>query len=339
MREQLIRYLLGELDTEERRELRAQLRDNPELQRELAQLRECFAANEDDDAEPLPPGRLAERTAGLIADSDEYELEAMAAAPTRMASSGDPPSGVLGWSLADLTVAGGVMLAVSMLVFPALRDSRDGSRTTACQNNQYQLWVLISKHALDHGGYYPQVRPNENVGVYVAQLVKKGYVEPDELAVMLVCPASPVAGEIRAGRLALHIPSREEIRAMSPADLKLVFAGASPSYGYRLPHLIGGEYVDVRNIATTDLRFDPIFGDISGDPLNPMSPHHRGAVIQFIGRDGTLTSFTPASQPLFGGDADPFHNNLGVVLAGIGADDIVLGSSDAMPGLESQDNK
>ena len=75
MREQLIRYLLGELDEFEHRELRAKLLASPELQRELAQLRECFAANQYDDAEPLPPGGLAERTADRVSNSDEYELE------------------------------------------------------------------------------------------------------------------------------------------------------------------------------------------------------------------------------------------------------------------------
>ncbi len=337
MREQLIRYLLGELDADERRELRTLLRDNPELQRELAQLRECFAANQDDDAEPLPPGRLAERTAQVIADSDEYELEAMSFGSKGMMASGDPPAGVLGWSLADLAVAGGVMLAVSMLVFPALRDSRDGTRRTVCQYNQYQLWVLVSKYALDHGGYYPQVRPNEKVGMFAAQLVKDGYVEPDELALLVVCPASPAANEIRAGRLVIHIPSREEVCAMSPAELKRAFAGVSPTYGYRLPQLIGGEYVYARNVPTGLPGLDPVFGDISGDPLNAMSANHRGSVVQVIGRTGTLTSFTTASPPAFGGDFDLFHNKLGVVAAGLGPDDIVLGSSDAMPGLEPQE--
>jgi hypothetical protein len=47
MRELLIRYLLGELDSQEHDQLHAELRRNPELRSELAHLRACFAANQD----------------------------------------------------------------------------------------------------------------------------------------------------------------------------------------------------------------------------------------------------------------------------------------------------
>src|ERR1700749_2122200 len=171
MREQLIRYLLGELDAGERRELRAVLRDNPELQKELDHLRECFSANQDEEIEPLPPRNLAERTAERVSNSDEYELQ-MAPPRSAMRDEGDPPSGVLGWSLADLAVAGGVILAVSMLVFPALRDSRDGSRRVTCQHNLYQLWLLDSRYAAEHGGFFPEVQPFENTGIVAARLVE-----------------------------------------------------------------------------------------------------------------------------------------------------------------------
>jgi hypothetical protein len=333
MREQLIRYLLGELDTEERRELRSQLRESPELQRELDQLRNCFAANREDAVDAPPPGRLAERTSERVSNSDEYELAAMSACSTRMSASDDAPAGVLGWSLADLTVAGGVMLAVSMLVFPALRDSRDGTRLNVCQNNQYQLWVLVTKHAIDHGGYYPQVRPNEKVGVFAAKLVRRGYIDPDELAVLLVCPSSPVAGKIRAGELRIHIPSREELRVMPPAELGQAVSGSSPCYGDRMAQFIGNEYLDARDFASIYSGFDPIFGDLAGDPQDAMKSHHRGSVIQITNRNGSLKTFTTESPPAFGRDFDLYHNYLGVVAAGIGPHDVVLAPSNAMPGL------
>ena len=60
------------------KELRAMLRDNPELQQELAHLRECFCSNEDDELAALPPGGLAERTADRISNSDEYECNGTA---------------------------------------------------------------------------------------------------------------------------------------------------------------------------------------------------------------------------------------------------------------------
>ena len=51
------------------------------------------------------------------------------------------------------------------------------------------------------------------------RLIEGGYVEPGELAVLLVCPSSPVATEIKPGELAFRVPSREEFRQMAPDDL------------------------------------------------------------------------------------------------------------------------
>ncbi len=327
MREQLIRYLLGELDEDEHLELRAQLRDNPELQRELAHLRECFVTNQDDVAAPLPPSRLAERTAERVTNLDDGDDWGLASLPSgAMASSSEPPAGVLGWSLADLTVAGGVMLAVSMLVFPALRDSRDGTRRNVCQNNQYQLWTLVSKHAQDHGGYYPQVRQNENAGVFAARLVEKGYVDPEELAALLVCPAAPMANEIRAGRLTIRIPNAETIRRMLPAQLTEVTATLSPCYAYRFPYRVGDDYHYIRD----DRRaHSPLFSDTSGDVHNPMSPNHGGTIVQVLCQDGHV--LTIATYKLPGFDEDVFHNDRGIVAAGCRPHDIVLGPSNATP--------
>src|SRR5215212_6778659 len=115
MREQLIRYLLGELDGEERQDLQLRLKSSPELRAELEQLRSCFAASRDEDLfAPEAPSGLAARTAGRVASGDaSNSLGARQGA--HLSQSVDAPVGLLGWSLADLTVAGGVMLAVSML--------------------------------------------------------------------------------------------------------------------------------------------------------------------------------------------------------------------------------
>ena len=174
----LIRYLLGELDADERRGgASAIARAARSCGSELAQLRACFAAHPE---RRRVCCRTAERLGGANGRArDEWRrrkrLAAAAASRKRFASAGDPPAGILGWSLADLTVAGGVMLAVSMLIFPALRNSRDGTRRQVCQNNQRQMWVLVTNFAQDHGGLYPWVGPNEPAGIYVARLIEKHY--------------------------------------------------------------------------------------------------------------------------------------------------------------------
>ena len=75
MREQLIRYLLGELDADERRDLQSRLKSSPELRAELEQLRSCFAASQDEDLfAPDAPSGLAARTAGRVAGDDAKQF-------------------------------------------------------------------------------------------------------------------------------------------------------------------------------------------------------------------------------------------------------------------------
>ncbi len=94
---------------------------------------------------------------------------------------------MLGWSLADLTVAGGVMLAVSMLLFPALRNSRDGTRRDVCQNNLQEMGRLFLTYADKNGGYLPVVQPNENAGIFTVRLVEGNFISEEDLKQLLVC--------------------------------------------------------------------------------------------------------------------------------------------------------
>ncbi len=329
MRELLIRYLLGELDAEERRDVQSQLKSSPELRAELEQLRSCFAASQDEDLfAPDAPSGLATRTAGLVS-SGEFSRDSLAGKRTgQLSHAGDPPTGFLGWSLADLTVAGGVMLAVSMLIFPALRNSRDGTRRTTCGDHLRQIGVYAALYAQDHGGYYPQVKPNENGGIYTARLVAAGHVQPEELAILLVCPGAPLADKFRSGELVLRLPNAEEIRAMKPGQLVRVTAVSSPFYNYRFPYRIGREYRDIRDEHRT---LSPVLADASGDDeSHPMSPNHGGGLVQVQCLDGNLRMLTSVTLP--GLNDDMYHNDLGKVEAGLGPLDTVLGRSNATPG-------
>src|SRR5688572_26858988 len=108
MRELLIRYLLGELDVHEQRQLEERLRDSPRLQNELAHLQTCFAAARDTEySAEAPPQGLARRVTDSVCGGNP------SAEFGRSAAVAEPPVGALGWSLADMTVAGGVFSAVS----------------------------------------------------------------------------------------------------------------------------------------------------------------------------------------------------------------------------------
>lgn len=329
MREQLIRYLLGELDDDERQHVQSLLREKPELQRELARLRQCFAMNQEEDLPPVPPRGLARRTAQFISDSDEYEIADAATRVGTMTSAGDPPAGVLGWSLADLSVAFGVMLAVSMLVFPALRDSREGTRRNVCANNLMEFGKLFCGWSERHNRDFPQVRPNETAGVFAARLVEEGDISPEDLAPLLICPAAPLAREVRAQRLVIWVPSAQAIRAMSPAQLARVTAQISPFYAYRMPYQAAGELRYVRDERSP---YAPLLSDTAGDAANAMSLNHGGSILQVLCQDGHVRVLNTYILPEMNDDL--FHNNVGRVGVGLGPLDAVLAPSDTMPQIE-----
>jgi prepilin-type processing-associated H-X9-DG protein len=336
MRELLIRYLLGELDADERRDLQARLRESPELRAELAQLRSCLAQSQDDDLfAPDAPSGLAARTAERVVGGEEPSDSAISRREAALSQAGDPPAGILGWSLADLTVAGGVMLAVSMLLFPAIRSSRDGTRQVGCQNNLRQLGTFVALYAQDHRGDIPEVGPKDPAGVYVLRLVAGRYVTADEMRKLLVCPGAPLADKVRAGTFAIPLPSAIEIRAMSPKQLECAASKASPFYAYALPYRVDGKYCKIRN---DHRQLSPVISDAaSSDPTNPMSPNHGGRLVQVLWLDGGVRVLPSITLP--GMDDDMYHNDRGKVAAGLGPLDTVLGGSDAIPGEDIADGK
>jgi hypothetical protein len=325
MRALLILYLLGELDEQEHEEVQRRLAESAELRRELAYLRSCLKDACWQESSEDPPSGLAERTMELLEVGGGNPTSATVARNYRPAA--EPPAGVLGWSLADLTVAGGVVLAVSMLIFPALGDSRNATRRNICQNNQRQLWLVLTSYAEDHGGYYPRIEPHENAGSFTVELVDKEYISAEELSTLLVCPGAPLADAIRAGRFVVRIPTTEELQSMTPAQRYLARRNMSPFYAYRFPYRVGGQYYYIRHERRP---LSAILADTAGTEQEAfMSPNHGGAIVQVMSQDGSVKSLRSCMVPGFNDEL--FVNAMGVVAAGLGPYDIVLGSSGATP--------
>lgn len=333
MRELLIRYLLGELRADEQRELEARLHTSLDLRRELAYLRKCFEAAQDADADgSVQPSHLAERTTRRVCDAaDGADGLWNSSADRSVRSMADEPAGQLGWSLADLTVAGGAILAVAMLVLPAMRDSRDATRANMCQDHLRNIAIALKAYAADHGGSFPQIQRADNAGMFAVELVERGYVDADDLSVWLVCPSSPAATAIRSGSLVVRIPSRARLAALSGEDLAEARRTMSPCYAYALPYRIGNEYLGPRD---SRRRFTPIVSDAwDGEPTQPMSSNHHG-FFHTLCTDGSVQTLLSCRVPVFGDD-DVYRNQLGVVAAGCSQNDSVLGRSDATPaGIE-----
>lgn len=332
MRDLLIRYLLGELDGNEQQQLEERLQESPELQRELAHLQDCFAAAQNDNLDEVAaPRGLAERTAGRISDSvyGETAPEHESPAPSSETQSVEPASAAPQWSLADFTVAAGVCLAVSMLILPALRDSRDAGRRRVCANNLRETGVYLAIYATENGGYYPRIGPHENAGLYVQRLIERGIVAPEEMAARRLCPGSPWAEKLRGKQLVWQLPPPSEAQAMTPVDLATIKKQMSPAYAYRLPFRVGMRYAYIPDLRSPYIA---VMADAPSHSTDDFMPeNHDCYFVQVLFQDNHVGT----QKRCIASDDDDhlFKNDLGIPAAGCDRGDTVLGRSEATPAI------
>ena len=318
MRELLIRYLLGELDAPQQRRLEDELRNSPELRRELAHLRSCFsAAQEADHAGDEPPCDLARRVTDSVCGDSGF---------TRSTAQAEPPAGVLGWSLADLTVAGGVFLAVSMLLFPALRDSRDATRRNVCANNLQNLHVFLAQYAANHGDYFPGVHPQDYAGMFVVRLMHEDNAAPEQVAQFLVCPASRLAEERREMPVGLQLARIDNEQSMMGPQLARLCRDAAGSYAVRIGYVHRDQYHWIRDDRSdrTPLMADQPDYQVAGVG----SANHDGYGQNVLYSSGRVVFLTGVTLP---GKDHAFLNANRLPAAGLGPNDVVLVSGDRTP--------
>jgi hypothetical protein len=332
MRDLLVRYLLGELSTQEQEQLEAELRDSPELRRELAYLQSCMPGCGDDDVDRPrrsgdAPSGLAERTLGRICgDGPSGEVPRTAAA---VAAAYDPPTTSPSWSLADLTVAGGVFLAISMLFLPALRQSRDAARRTGCADNLRQLGVMLEAYSDRHGGYFPMVSRNQNAGIFAVYLLEEDYAGPDELTRLLLCRSSPLAEDVAQKRMLIRVPTMCELAAATCKERKAWTQLMGGSYAYRMGYYSGDRYCAIRNERSCRKA---LLADAPSDELNSSEcSNHGGSGMNVLYQDSCVRFQKEATAPDVVGDII-YLNDDGEEAAGLDSDDTVLGRSPAIPG-------
>ncbi|MGD9634981.1 MAG: hypothetical protein AB7G28_25605 [Pirellulales bacterium] len=336
MRDQLVRYLLGELNQQEQEQLEAALRDSADLRREFEHLKKCLPgpedlAADDDFDRPAAAGAaagLAERTLDRICG--EGPCCKKSHTPAEISAAYDAPAGTPSWSLADLTVAGGVFLAISMLFVPALRQSRDAARRNDCVNNLRQVGTMLSCYSNTHDGYCPTPGRNENAGMFAVLLVEDGYAGQEELARLLICRASPVADDVAAKRITVRVPSLCELEAASAKERCFWKRMMSPSYAYRVGYIEDGQYLAVRDehsCRKAMLADSPCKQRTACESLQ--SDHHGGQNILF--EDGHVSFQRDCTLPEEQHD-QIYLNDAGKEAAGLDRDDIVLGRSEMVPG-------
>ena len=332
MRDLLVRYLLGELNSQEQEQLEAQLRDSPEMRRELEYLRACLPGG--DGAErPQPddaPTGLSERTLGRICGDERGDQ--IERSRTEVAAAYDPPAGTPSWSLADLTVAGGVFLAISMLFLPALRQSRDAARRTDCANNLHELGTMLISFSERNGGYFPTPAQHENAGIFAVYLLEAEGARPDQIARLLLCRSSALAQQVAEKRVVIRVPSMAELEAATAKQRCMWKKFMSGSYAGPMGYVQDGQYHEVcnKNSCHKELVADAPSQELG----NRMSANHGGCGWNVLYQDGHVcfrkksTLSEPNSVP---NQDEMFLNDAGEEAAGLGPDDTVLGRSDARP--------
>lgn len=322
MRERLVSYLLGDLPKDDARRLEEEVEASPELRQQLERLRECLLDEED----PGPRGRtgvprgLADRTADSVHDL-VLGLES-----TDTAGSGSRRS----FSLVDGGVTVGVVVALGMMLLPALQESREASRRVACQANLVDLYKSLTLYANAHHGLYPFVQPGENAGIFTVRLADGGFIDRRRLAEQVVCPSSDLASRVSGGKTRVLIPRESDLRRLSAAALAAARRMMGGSYAYRLGYLDGPLY---RPVAVNESSRSPLLSDAPHPTAcgRWQSLNHAGRGQNVLFDDGAVSYQVSCMLPAV--DDNFFVNARGEPAAGRRWDDTVLVRSEVTPGV------
>lgn len=166
-RRRLLGYAIGALEEPERQQIQRRLQHDPAWQEELAAVRESLEPLEEARRTYRPPAGLAERTCQMVARLAPPAAEPVTAralpqragrpGPPRMSPAQVPPSSIPRWSWADLAVGAGIVVALGMLVFPAVQRNRLHARLVACQDCLRQFTMGVAQLEQNHPGLFSSV--------------------------------------------------------------------------------------------------------------------------------------------------------------------------------------
>ncbi|MBI2823073.1 MAG: hypothetical protein HYX69_00115 [Planctomycetia bacterium] len=311
MREQLLGYLLGALEPSETALVEARLSEDPQLRRELETVRASLApldeAEEESEALDPPPG-LASRTFQLVRSHAGWSAVGQA-------------TGAAGaWRAPDYMIAAGIFLAASMLVFPAIHNSRIGARLTACQDKLRLLGVALSQYG-QANGYLPFVPATGRfaaAGMYAPILQDSGLLDR---SCTVLCPDSPMATHCD-----FHIPTIAELEKASPEQLRRYHRIMGGAYAYHPGHIENRRYVPTPNRSR---EYFAVMADAADELGADRSPNHRKIGQNVLCQSGRVV-FIIIPQLWDEGD-NIYINDFGVKGAGVGEDDSSLCNSAVPP--------
>lgn len=300
MKEHLLGYLVGALDSEDHETVEKHLREHPHLHADLERLRRGIEMLAVDVGHIDPPHGLAVRTCKVVADRRSTASSRVLAMPFAGAR----------WGIQDLLVAAGIFIAASMLFFPWMTESRATARKAVCQDNLRAIGSAAAQYSELHNEWFPHVPASGKLassGMFASLLHHTGFIsEPKRF----ICPSCPLSKKSD-----FRIPSADELAAATPGEdeqLRKILGG---SYGFTLGHLENGEYQPPRN------RHRPRFA-LASDA--PGSKRHGTCGHNVLFEDGHVDFLSGDSCEVNGRRDNIFKNDNDKVAPGLHADDAVI---------------
>jgi hypothetical protein len=329
MRHELVGYVLGALDENERRQVKETL-DDPQLQHELSLLGRGIQPLSEDARHIDPPYGLAQRTCEFI---EAYRTSNRASRSPKTNLAQDRITDDAGisrrrWSLIDLAVAAGILLALGMLILPAVNHSRFSAQVTACQHKLQQIGRALHDYGKNHDGRIPEI-PREGrlsvAGVYAPKLLEAGLVSGPEVFICgdsRYCERRDSARIPKWGRLV-------ELERSDSEELDETLAGIGGSYGYNLGYVQDGIYHTVSLSRSSRPNYALMADTPCAKRGFSRSSNHAGNGQNVLFEDLHVDYMTDCYVP--GCSDELFRNEHGDIAAGTNDRDAVIGASLASP--------
>lgn len=322
MTDELLAYLLDDLPPRRREEVELKIQSDPQWRREYERLRECFDASQQEvDLECVdqPPADLAQRTCKLV-DSGEFAAPNLSSGAAMSDDAAPASSHRSRWSLADVTVAVGVLLVLFGLLSPALRSDRDRSRREQCAKKLLRVGTWLHEAAELHGGLLPAVQADEPMGKMAWLLSEQSGMPVEQAYSAFFCPNSPLADAIAKGDVKLRVKGWPEMRNADGESRRLVILFLGEMYAFQAGQL--DKRGSVRPLRLTLSTYRPIASHaptITVDGRVNFDP--QGCRNQMIFQDMHIGPYQPIGA--LEGD-DPFLNDNGEHAASDREDDVTL---------------
>jgi hypothetical protein len=332
MRDELLAYLLNEVDSEQRRRIEHHLKHDPTWQDELERLRKYTEAHESDpQGADSPPEDLVHRTCSFVqrAVREGNCSSPEGLSPASLSESHDRCANVRRWSLADLAVGMSILLVLGMLLLPALRESRDAARRAKCQDNLREIGSALVEYAnadLIRPGF-PHIGYHENAGMFVVELADSGIIRRKDLAKLLLCPNTQLADDVFHGKVLMKVPTKRELASLAPEALKALRMYMSGSYAYQFGYVDdNGKYRRTEFVARSDV---PMLADAPSFSVDGFQSANHGDCGQNVIYQDLSCRYS--DQCISASHDHLFLNENGQHAAGRHANDAVLGRSEASP--------